>query len=129
MSTRLPVQARVTRRFSASPERVFAAWLDPEQIARWMFGSAVRDEEVVQISLEARVGGAFSFVVRRQGVEIDHVGEYLAIDPPRRLVFTWGVRQELPASSRVSIEIVPVEPEGADLTLTHVLHPDWADFV
>lgn len=88
MST--PVSVRVIRRFRASAERVFDAWLDPATIGRWMFGPAVRDEEVVRLAVDPRPGGRFSFVVRRQGAETDHVGEYFAIDRPRRLVFSWA---------------------------------------
>jgi uncharacterized protein YndB with AHSA1/START domain len=119
---------RITRRFSASPEQVFDAWLDPVMIGKWMFGPAYpeREEEVVRISLDPRVGGSFSFVVRRQGQEIDHVGKYLEIDRPRRLVFTWGVAN-VGDSSRVIIDIIPLE-KGCELTLTHELHPNWVDF-
>ena len=88
MSTAPRINVRVTRRYTAPPERVFDAWLDAEMIGKWMFGPALRDEEIVRLSLDARVGGSFSFVVRRQGEEIDHMGEYLEIDRPRRLVFT-----------------------------------------
>jgi uncharacterized protein YndB with AHSA1/START domain len=125
MSTPPRVNARVTRRFSTSPERVFDAWLNAEMISRWMFGPAVRDEEVVHIAVDARVGGSFSFLVRRQGEEIDHIGEYLR---PRRLVFTWVIRQDSADSSRVIVDIVPLE-SGSKLTLTHELHLDWADYV
>ncbi|GGE12218.1 hypothetical protein GCM10011571_12010 [Marinithermofilum abyssi] len=129
MNSESHVNVRVTRQFSVSPERVFDAWLDPVMIGKWMFGPAYpeREEEVVCISLDPRVGGSFSFVVRRQGQEIDHVGEYLEIDRPRRLVFTWGVAGE-EGSSRVIIDIVPLE-KGCELTLTHELHQDWADYV
>src|SRR3954470_12342963 len=126
MKTEAPISAIVTRRFVAAPERVFDAWLDPSKINGFMFGSHLRDEEVVRIDLDARVGGAFSFVVRRQGQEFDHVGQYLEIDRPRRLVFTWGVTQD-ESSSRVIIEIAPLE-QGCDLTLTHELDPAWADY-
>lgn len=127
MNSESHVNVRVTRRFSASPEQVFDAWLDPVMIGKWMFGPALREEEVVRITLDPRVGGSFSFVVLRQGQEIDHVGEYLEIDRPRRLVFTWGISQDSPESSRVIIYIVPLE-NGCELTLTHELHPNWADY-
>ncbi|MFN8493753.1 MAG: SRPBCC domain-containing protein [Caldilineaceae bacterium] len=122
-----PPSARVTRRFNASPERVFDAWLDPSKINGFLFGPNLRDEEVVRIAVDPRVGGRFSFVVRRQGQEIDHVGEYLEINRPCRLAFTWGTAQD-GSSSRVMIEIVPLK-QGCELTLTHELEPAWADFV
>jgi uncharacterized protein YndB with AHSA1/START domain len=127
MTEKKLVSVRVTRRFSASPERVFDAWLKPEMLGQWMFGPNVREEEIVRLTVDARVGGSFSFIVRRQGEEIDHIGEYLEINRPHRLVFTWAIRQPEPDNSRVIIEIVPVE-NGSELTLTHELHPDWADY-
>jgi uncharacterized protein YndB with AHSA1/START domain len=121
------VKVSVTRHFDASPERVFDAWLDPEMIGKWMFGPALREEEVLRIVADARVGGAFSFLVRRRGQEIDHVGKYREIDRPRRLVFTWGVAGESEDESLVTIEIVPQET-GAELTLTHEMDAKWADY-
>jgi uncharacterized protein YndB with AHSA1/START domain len=127
LSDSVPVAARVVRRFNAPPERVYDAWLDPAMIGGWMFGPALRDEEVVSLSIDARVGGAFSFVVRRQGQEIDHIGEYLEMDRPRRLAFAWGVRQDPPQMSRILLDLAPRD-SGSELALTHELHPDWADF-
>lgn len=127
MTVQQHVQVRVSRRYPFPPERIFDSWIDPARIGTWMFGPAVREETVVRLTLDARVGGSFSFVVERQGQEIDHVGEYLEIDRPRRLVFTWGIRENLPDTSRVIVEITPVET-GCELTLTHELHPDWAEY-
>jgi uncharacterized protein YndB with AHSA1/START domain len=42
MST-VPAQARVTRRFDTSAERVFDAWLDVQRVRRW-FGPRVSIE-------------------------------------------------------------------------------------
>jgi uncharacterized protein YndB with AHSA1/START domain len=96
-------------------------------IGKWMFGPALREEEVLRIDVDARVGGAFSFLVRRQGQEIDHVGKYREIDRPRRLVFTWGIAGDSEDESLVVIEIVQQET-GAELTLTHEMDSKWADY-
>jgi uncharacterized protein YndB with AHSA1/START domain len=123
-----PVQAVVLHRFNVSAERVFDAWLDVTLLGRWMFGSAVRDERIVRIELEPKVGGKFSFVVDRQGTEVDHVGEYLEIERPRRLAFTWAIRENLPDTSRVIVEITPLG-QGCEVKVTHEMSPEWAAFV
>jgi len=120
MTTATPVLVRVTKHFEAPPARVFDAWLDPALIERFMFGPHLRDEEIIHVENEPRVGGTFSFLVRRDGAEIDHVGEYLTIVRPRKLAFTWGILGS--ESSRVTIEIAPAA-SGCDMTLSHELHP------
>src|SRR5207244_1103972 len=120
-----PVAVRVVRSFAAPAEHVFNAWLDPSSIGKWMFGPALREEEVLHLEIDPRVGGKFSFLVHRQGTEIDHVGTYREIDRPRRLVFTWGIVGS--DESRVTIDI-RAQDEGCELTLTHDLDPAWAEY-
>jgi uncharacterized protein YndB with AHSA1/START domain len=127
MNSPAKVQVRVKRQFDARPERVFDAWLDPKLIGQWMFGPALREEQVLRIAVDARVDGSFSFLVRRDQQELDHTGKYLEIERPRRLVFTWGVGTASEAESRVTIEIAP-QGAGCELTLTHDMHPKWAEY-
>lgn len=110
------VTVRVSRRFSASPERVFDAWLDADSMRRWLF--ATPGGEMVRAEVEARVGGRFVLTDRRDGVEVDHVGEYLEIDRPRRLVFSFAVPTFSAEATRVTIEITPAG-DGCELVLTH----------
>jgi uncharacterized protein YndB with AHSA1/START domain len=117
----------VRRSFDASVERVFDAWLDPDMIGRFMFGPALREETILHLKLDARVGGSFSFKVRRGDQDIDHVGTYREIARPHRLVFTWGIAGEAVDESVVAIEIAPRDG-GCDLTLTHEMEPQWADY-
>ena len=121
------VSVHVKHCFTAPPEQVFSAWLDPQMIGKWMFGPDLRDEEVVSLSLDARVGGSFSFVVRRQGENVDHIGKYIEIDQPGRLVFSWGIAGVSGDESRVVIDIVPLA-SGCELSLIHEMHAEWEDY-
>lgn len=106
----------VTRHFNASPERVFDAWLDPQTAGKWLF--ATPTGKMVRVEIDAHVGGRFVIVDRRNGEDVEHTGEYLEIDRPRRLVFTFGVPKYSPLFTKVTIEIEPAA-SGCDLTLTN----------
>lgn len=121
-------QVNVSKDFNVSPEKVFDAWLDPEMLSRWMFGPNVRDEEIIRLQTDTEESGTFSFVVRRNGEEINHIGTYREVERPHRLVFTWGVNQEAGDESVVTINIKPTAT-GCRLTLVHVMDSKWAEYV
>ena len=110
-----PGIVKVTYSFSASPKRVFDAWLNPETTGQWLF--ATPTGKMVRVEIDPRVGGRFVLVDRRNGEDVEHTGEYLEIDRPRRLVFTFGVPKYSPLFSKVTIEVEPAA-QGCDLTLT-----------
>lgn len=118
------IQARVTRRFTASAERVFDAFLDPAKAGRFMF--ATPTGQMVRVAIDARVGGKFAFVDRRDGEDVEHSGEYLEIDRPRRLVFTISVPKYSQHVDRVSIDITPLA-SGCELTLVHEMGAEFAE--
>ncbi|HUO94201.1 MAG TPA: SRPBCC family protein [Rhizomicrobium sp.] len=122
------VTVRVTHRFpTAKPERVFDAWLDPVTAGKWLF--ATPTGKITRCAIDAKVGGKFSIVRVDENGEFNHEGEYLEIDRPRRLVFTFGIVRLSPELSRVIIEIVPMG-QGCELTLTNEgVLPDYADRV
>ncbi len=111
---------RMTRRFAATPERVFAAWTDPALVARWLFTGP--DSARHTAELDVRVGGKWEITDRRDGVDYRATGEYLAVEPPHRLVFTFGMPQFSPEFDRVVVEIAADGAEAV-MTLTQELLP------
>ncbi len=113
--------------FKVPARRVYDAMLDPAMIARFMFGPLLREEEILHIRMDPKVGGQFSYKVRRGEDEIDHVGAFIELVPHQRIVFTWAIA---PASdgSTVAIEITAT-PEGCCVRLSHEMAPQWSDFV
>jgi uncharacterized protein YndB with AHSA1/START domain len=116
----------VTHHYDAAPERVFDAFLDVDVARRFLFATATG--EMIVAELEPRVGGSFTFIERRPDMgDVRHVGDYLEIDRPRRLVFTFGVPQFDPTMTTVTLEIAPAGT-GCELTLTHEgVAPEWRD--
>lgn len=73
------------------------------------------------------MGGKFLIVDRRSAGDVDHVGEYLEIERPRRLVFTFAAPRYSPQETRVTLDIVPSGKE-CELTLTHEsVRSEWTE--
>jgi uncharacterized protein YndB with AHSA1/START domain len=116
---------RVTRGFDVSVERVFDAWLDPATAGKWLF--ATPTGQMVRAEIDPRVGGAFVFTDRRDGQDVEHIGNYEEIDRPHRLVFTFAVPKFSDKLTRVCIDLKPL-PTGCELTLTHEgVLPEYRD--
>jgi uncharacterized protein YndB with AHSA1/START domain len=111
----------VARRFECSPEMVFDAWLDPAKARKFLF--ATPGGEMTRCEIDAIPAGRFLIVERRQGEEVEHVGEYTEILRPSRLGFAFVVPKYSPVSTRVSIEIEPGKT-GCELKLTNLGIPE-----
>jgi uncharacterized protein YndB with AHSA1/START domain len=107
-------------RIEAPPEVVFEFFTDPQKMVRWMGIAA---------TLDPRPGGTFSV-----NTVVDYFveGEYLVVEPPVRVAFSWGYGNVEdnpfpPGSSRVDVELVP-EGEATVVRLTHRLPEHLAHF-
>jgi len=115
--TQATAQVRVTHRYDAAPERVFDAWLDPKLAGRFLF--ATPTGQMIKTEIDPKVGGHFNFTDRRPDMgDVEHVGTYVEIDRPRRLVFDFSVPKYEAALTRIALDLVP-SGDGTDLTLTH----------
>jgi uncharacterized protein YndB with AHSA1/START domain len=114
------VQERV---LAAAPEIVFAAWRDPTSLAVWMCPDAAMSHASVEVDF--RVGGRFRIVMHGTR-DYEHSGEYLEIEPARRLVFTW-VSHFMPAAEQRTRVRVTFEPVGTDRTHLRLVHTELPD--
>lgn len=119
------VQLTVSHSYSAVPERVFDAWLDPEKAGRFLF--ATPGGRMTRVEIHPVVGGGFTITEQRGEAEVEHIGRYLEIDRPRRLVFEFGVPAYSPEMGRVEIDIEGLADGGCRLTLTAWVDPEYAD--
>ena len=112
------------RTFAAPARRVFDAFTSEEVMRRWWHAS--RDWETPEASVDLRVGGRVRVVMRDpdSGDRYGGQGEYVEIDPPRRLAFTWTWDDDR-AQVQQLIEIEFREREG--VTTMRFTHRDLWD--
>lgn len=105
-----------TMDLNAPVQEVFRHLTDPAAMIRWMGQHA---------TLEPVPGGAFEIDIN--GVPVR--GRYLEVDPPRRVVVSWGVAGSTglpPGATRVEFTLTPTDV-GTRLRLVHRdLPPDQA---
>jgi uncharacterized protein YndB with AHSA1/START domain len=120
-----PVVASV--RIAAPPDVVFPYFTDPALATKWI--AEVAD-------LDARPGGVFAVDVDGNPAR----GNFVVIDPPHRVVFTWGVagQSALPPGSTTVEVVLVAEDDQTVVTLTHrdlpeefraTHHEGWARFL
>jgi uncharacterized protein YndB with AHSA1/START domain len=100
----------IARLINAPRERIFAAWTDPKQLARW-WGPHGMTTPVCEMDL--RPGGVFRTVMRdRDGTEYPQAGVFLKLVAPERIVLTdaFGAGWQTSAQA-FTTAIVTLEPE------------------
>ncbi|ODR19538.1 SRPBCC family protein [Mycolicibacterium porcinum] len=109
---------RVRRLMPATPDVVFDEWLDPESLREWM---CPRPVYCVEVSVEPRVGGLVRFDLDDSGSSVLITGQFLTIDRPRVLRFTWS-NSDWADPTVVSIVNVEFEPAGDGQTMMSIEH-------
>jgi len=102
------------RNFDVISERVFDAWLNPEMMRKWFF-TLKGTNKVAQNN--PQVGGAWEIIDHRDGKDYRAIGEYLEIDPPTKLVFTFKMPQFSETEDRITVEIKALQ-QGCEMTFS-----------
>ena len=100
----------VTTTIEASPQEVFPYLVQPDLLVRWLG---------TWIDVDPKPGGVFAVDMGQTSLR----GTYVAVEPPNRVVFTWGIpgSDDLPAGSS-TVEIV-LRAAG-DTTVVELTHRD-----
>lgn len=112
----------LTRRFAAAPEKVYAAWADPQKLVQW-FGPGAVEEGSVKADIDLRVDGRYRISFTTNGTYNEVGGVYREVVPNRRLVFTWAWHS---TPERESLVTISIKPEGSGTLLTF-LHEQFVD--
>ena len=82
------IKLRLTRMIKAQRERIFAAWITPEDIMKW-FGPS--DCQVLSARVHPRAGGEYDYRLKTENFgDIALHGIFRELKRPDKLVFTWN---------------------------------------
>ncbi|UHA72689.1 SRPBCC family protein [Paenibacillus sp. 481] len=107
----------MTRRFDVSADKVFDAWLNPDKMRKWLFTMEPTNKVATN---KPHVGGRWEIVDHREGKDYRAIGEYVEIDPPSKLIFTFKMPQFNDLEDRIVVEIKPLD-KGSEMTFTQVI--------
>jgi uncharacterized protein YndB with AHSA1/START domain len=111
----------VRRMIRASPQRLFAAWTEPDQLRAWW-----GPEGVVCIAAEVDLRPAGHYRIGNKLPDqsvLWIVGEFEIIEPPRRLVYTWRVEGVSATAERVTVQFEP-QAAATEVIVTHERIPN-----
>ena len=94
----------VRKTIRAKAERLFAAWTNSEQLKEWWGPEGVK---CIDAEVDLRKGGRYRIANQMPDGKVLWIsGEYEVIEPPHKLVYTWGIEPETKGSERVTVQFV-----------------------
>ncbi len=112
-------QAAVVRqRLPAPADVVFEEWTDAARLAEWM---CPRPARCLNVEADPRVGGTVAFDIEEAGKTFRVSGNYLILQRPHRLAFTWSC-STWPGPAIQSVVTVTIEPDGAEASIMTIVH-------
>jgi uncharacterized protein YndB with AHSA1/START domain len=112
----------VRRVVRAPPDVVYDEWLDEAALAEFM---APQPFTTAQVECDPRVGGRLRIVMMSPEGMVDVAGEYVELERPSRLSFSWRSSYGGGFDSLVTVTFAPHGGGETLMTITHTrLPPD-----
>lgn len=108
----------LTRILAAPPADVWQALTDPAALTAWFWPARMSP----RADADPRPGGTYRIAAAQPEMAVH--GEYVEVEPARRLVCTWQWDGDA-ESTYVTLELAP-RAAGTELTVTHERFPDAA---
>ena len=114
---------RLKRFYPVALEKVWRAWTDPKALGQWFRPDASYSIPVAEA--DVRVGGSFRvLMVNAQGEKFDLNGIYREVISRRKLVMTWGWKNQSEHESLVTVDFLPLHG-GTQVELQHDQYRDF----
>ncbi|MBX3095423.1 MAG: SRPBCC domain-containing protein [Fimbriimonadaceae bacterium] len=109
----------VKRIVNATPERIYRAWTDAEQLRQWHCpeGMTVKSAET-----PGTAGSTYEItMVSPDGSEHPVHGEFTELVPNERIVLTWNYiwGGETRPTTQITVSLLPINPSETQITLLH----------
>lgn len=110
--------------FNAPVERVFRAWVEPNELKKWFGGTA---NAVLEADVDLRDGGQWRFILKDDDEgRVYFAGQYVTIRRPEHLAFTWtyvdekrGAAPLVKHHSQVTVSFEALDNARTRLRLRH----------
>jgi uncharacterized protein YndB with AHSA1/START domain len=107
----------VRRRIAATPERLFDAWTRAGELRQWWGPENV---QCIAAEVDLRVGGVYRIANQLPDGNVLWIsGEFLSIERPHRLEYTWRAGSPDAPAERVSVQFVRSGAAHTEVIVTH----------
>jgi uncharacterized protein YndB with AHSA1/START domain len=121
MTTATDTSLKLTRLIQADTAKVFDAWTQPQHLNLW---SAPEGMDV-EAEVDLKIGGRYRIRMKGENGDFNAVGEYLEIDRPNRLRYTWSWEEEGNDYYETVVTVEFHDRDGAtEVVLVHEQFPD-----